>query len=57
MTATMYSSLYQPQQWAQYGNELLPQTIATIENGTADSASSLTKYDDILARNPLLVVV
>ena len=44
ITATMYSSLYQPQQWAQYGNELLPQTIATIENGTADSAGSLTKY-------------
>ena len=53
----MYSSLYQPQQWAQYGNELLPQTIATIENGTADSASSLTKYDDILSLTfPIAVV-
>ncbi|KAM5533232.1 hypothetical protein V8D89_013097 [Ganoderma adspersum] len=51
LRATMYSSLYQPQQWAEYGNELLPQTIATVENGTAESANSLTKRDAVYTQN------
>ena len=44
MTATMYSGLYQPQQWDEYGNSLLPQAIATIQNATNGSSTALTKY-------------
>ncbi|KAM5533229.1 hypothetical protein V8D89_013094 [Ganoderma adspersum] len=51
LRATMYSSLYQPQQWAEYSNELLPQTITTIENGTADSTGSPTKRDAVYTQN------
>lgn len=46
LRATMYSGLYQPQQWAQYGNDFLPQAIATIQNASTDSTAALTRRDD-----------
>ncbi|KAI1785748.1 alpha/beta-hydrolase [Ganoderma leucocontextum] len=51
LRATMYSGLYQPQQWAQYGNDLLPQTIATIQNATTGSAAAVTRRDAVYTQN------
>ena len=44
ITATMYSGLYQPQQWDEYGNSLLPQAIATVQNASNGSSTTITKY-------------
>ncbi|TBU61574.1 alpha/beta-hydrolase [Dichomitus squalens] len=52
LRATMYSSLYQPQQWADYGNDYLPQTIATIQNATAGgNTTALTRREQVFTQN------